>query len=934
MGDTTMISKEKRVTMSMHRISRLGLASSRRSLRLALSTAVLLAGLLAFAAPALAQQSIADYTLESSNTEAGGHSDIRASLELEGAGEPEIAKDIAVDLPAGVFGNPGAILRCTAAKFALNQCDPGMQAGTMTIFANYEGDPDYLLGTAPVYNMQRTSEDESARLAFVAPTVNVPIVVPISVRSGSDYGLRLNVQGIPQSVPLAKAVLEVWAFPADPVHDEARFPAGKPGSPPGCPGLATAGCVKAPFPGAGGSLVYPFLSNPTVCTGEPLPVSLKVTTYQDPNNPSEAHAEFPETTDCVHERFDPILKAGLTTDEADAPSGLDIQLKTDQFLEKTVSPSQLKSAVVTLPEGLSINPDAADGQTSCSDQEANFGNDEPGHCPDNSKIGTFDVASPAIEGPLTGSIFIGEPQPGNQYRLFLIADGFGVHVKLVARVVPDPETGRLTVSVTDLPQVPFKEFNLHLFASDRGLMATPTRCTVYRVDSIFTPWNGELAPQHSSPTLSVGKGPNGTSCPGTLRPFNPRLVAGTTNPVAGQFSDFHLKLDRDDGDQFLGDLNFRMPPGFTGSLRGIPYCGEAGIAAAARNSGRGEQANGSCPSASQVGTTNVAAGPGSHPFHAVGKMYLAGPFKGAPLSLVAVTPALAGPYDYGVVVVRVALHINPLTAQVSAVSDTVPSIIGGIPIRMRSIQVNIDRPNFTINPTNCSPFTVDSQGIGDQGTVTDFSSYFQAVNCVTLPFKPRFSVKQLGGRKQTKRNRDPSLRFDLRTRRGDANIKSVAVTLPKAFAIDQRHLGNICSRAELAAKHCEGRQAIGTVRVDTPLLDRPLQGPAYAVSGYGKLPHLAFILAGQVTLIPEAESSSVNRGHLRTVVPVVPDAEIGHFRLTLFGGKRGYLINTRSLCAGRAVSTVAFTSQNGKQRTQRAATRTACGKQHRRRSVK
>ncbi len=278
-------------------------------------------------------------------------------------------------------------------------------------------------------------------------------------------------------------------------------------------------------------------------------------------------------------------------------------------------------------------------------------------------------------------------------------------------------------------------------------------------------------------------------------------------------------------------------------------------------------------------------------------MYLAGPFKGAPLSLAAVTPALAGPYDYGVVVVRVALHVDPITAQVSAVSDTVPSIIGGIPIRMRSIQVNINRPNFTINPTNCDEHFVDSQGIGDQGTVTDFSSRFQTVNCATLPFKPRMAVRQFGGRKATARSRNPHLRFDLRTRPGDANLRSIAVTLPKSFAIDQRHLGNICSRQQLQSERCAGRQEIGTVETRTPLLDQPLTGPAYAVSGFGKLPHVVFILDGQVSIMPEAESSSVRNGHLKTVVPVVPDAPIGHFRLNLRGGKQGYLINTQSLCA-------------------------------------
>jgi hypothetical protein len=307
-------------------------------------------------------------------------------------------------------------------------------------------------------------------------------------------------------------------------------------------------------------------------------------------------------------------------------------------------------------------------------------------------------------------------------------------------------------------------------------------------------------------------------------------------------------------------------------------------------------------------------------------MYLAGPFKGAPLSVVAVTPALAGPYDYGVVVVRVALHVDPQTAQVSAASDTVPSIIGGIPIRMRSIQVNIDKPNFTINPTNCSPFTVDSQGIGDQGTVTDFSSYFQAVNCARLAFKPKMTMRQLGGRKATRRAVNPSLKFDLRTRTGDANIKSLSVTLPTAFEIDQRHLGNICSEKELTEKECAGRTPIGKATTTTPLLDQPLSGPVYAVSGSGGLPRLAFILNGQVNLVPRADTETVKGGRLQTTVPVVPDAPIGHFRLTVFGGKSGYLINTRDICTHTPVTQVAYTGQNGKARTESIKVKAACGK--------
>jgi hypothetical protein len=484
----------------------------------------------------------------------------------------------------------------------------------------------------------------------------------------------------------------------------------------------------------------------------------------------------------------------------------------------------------------------------------------------------------------------------------------------------------VTVYISDLPQVPFETFDAHLFSSDRGLMATPTRCGIYEVDAQFYPWNTALPDQLSTQFFSINTGPHGSSCPGQIRPFTPSLAAGTKNPTAGSYSDFALQLDREDGDQFLGDLNFRLPPGFTGDLRGINYCPEESILAAANKPGRTELAAPSCPVSSQIGTTNVAAGPGTHPFHAVGKMYLSGPFKGAPLSLAAITPALAGPYDYGTVVVRVALHVDPQTAQVFAASDTVPSIIGGIPIRMRSIRVSIDRPNFTINPTDCSPLSVASQGIGDQGTVADFSSYFHAVDCFKLGFKPKVTVRQMGGRKETHRAANPKLRFDLRTRKGDANLKSISVTLSNAFEIDQRHLGNICSEKELAEKQCVGRTPIGVATTTTPQLDQPLAGPVYAVSGSGGLPRLAFILDGQVNLVPRAKTDSVKGGRLRTVAPVVPDAPIGHFALTIYGGKMGYLINTRDICRRSPTVVVNYKGYNGKSSRQEVRVKTACSK--------
>jgi hypothetical protein len=855
----------------------------------------------------------------SNNSEAGAHPDLRTKFKLLGAGAPEVPKNITFDAPEGVYGNPAVLGECSSLDAALLQCPPTSQAGLITVRANYLGDPYYLLGTAPIYNVASTG-DEAARFFFNVPTLDIPIAIIVGVRSASDYGLRFTVSGITQTAPLSEVDMTLWGFPAAKSHNPDRFPKGSLADPAGCPGESDASCNETPTRSALPQL--PFTGNPSAC-GRPMPTKLAVETYQQPGTLVKAEDAYPLITDCDRQTFRPFAQARLTTKATDSASGMELEFNIPQEQGLAAAPSMLRAATLVLPPGLTVNPDAADGQTACSDADAKLGQEVVSNCPDTSKVGNVVIASDSLPGPLAGSIYFGEPVPGNQYRLFMFADGFGIHAKLIGKLLPNPKTGQLTAEFQNLPQLPFEQFKMSVFASDRGVFATPTNCTVHTVATHLFPWNDALPDQNSLFGLSIDEGPNGEPCPGVKRPFNPRLNAGTSNSKAGGFSSFTLKLDRDDGDQFLGDLNFTMPPGLTASLRGITYCSEQSIAAATANTGRVEQRSPSCPASSEIGTTNVAAGPGSHPFHAVGKMFLAGPLKGAPLSLVAVTPALAGPYDYGVVVVRVALDVDQNDAHVIAVSDTVPSIIGGIPIRLRSIQVNIDRANFMINPTNCEPMSVLSQGIGDQGTVTDFSSYFQAADCARLPFKPHMTVRQKG--KKTSRSKNPSLEFRLRTRPGDANIKSVAVTLSRAFAVDQRHLGNLCTEGELASTQCAGRQAIGVAVTHTPLLDQPLAGPVYAVSGKGGLPRLAFVLNGQVPLVPRAKESSV-KGALKTTVPVVPDAPIGDFRLTVLGGKTGYLVNTRSLCAHPVVNKIEYTAQNGRKRTERVKAKSPCGK--------
>jgi hypothetical protein len=888
-----------------------------------------LACLLAFGASAVAAQAavtIDEFETTTSTSQAGGHPDLFTHFKLGGVG-PEVPKNVAFNAPRGLFGNPKVLTACEPIDFALTRCASNTQAGLITVHARYKGDPNFLLGTAPIYNIE-ASADEAARFAFIVPVLEIPVAIPVTVRSASDYGLRFTVSGITQEAPLTEADLMFWGFPASPEHALQRFAKGSPGSPAGCPESPDTSCITEPTQASVPNL--PFTGNPSVC-GVPMPTTLDVETYQRPGALVHGEDSYPPIVECERQTFRPVAQAHLTTDETDSPSGMEFEFTIPQAQSAAASPSQLRAATLVFPEELTINPDAADGLTACSNAEARLGTETTAACPDSSKVGNVNIQSESLPGDLGGSIYLGEPLPGDQYRLLLIADGFGFHIKLVGQLLPDPKTGRITAKFENLPQLPLETFSLHLFASDRGVFATPTHCAVYAVETRLFPWNNQLADQGGQYGMSLGQGPSGKPCPTVMRPFNPRLNAGTSNSKAGSFSHFTLRLDREDGDQFLGDLNFKMPPGLLGSLRGIDYCSEAAIATASSKLGRFEQAVPSCPASSQVGTTNVAAGPGTHPLHAVGSMYMAGPFKGAPLSLVAITPVLAGPYDYGVVVVRVALHVDSVNAQVSAVSDTVPSIIGGIPIRMRSIQVNLDRDNFILNPTNCAPMSVDSQGIGDQGTVANFSSYFQAANCAELPFKPKMTLTHKGGGKS--RSQNPRLEFHLRTRPGDANVKTVTVTLSKAFQIDQRHLGNLCSEAELTKDKCAGRQAIGAAIVHTPLLDKPLAGPAYAVSGKGGLPRLAFVLNGQVPLVPRGKSSATPNGALKTVIPTVPDAPIGDFRLTIFGGKQGYLVNTRRLCAQPVVSSVEYIAQNGKKLTQKMKAQSKCGKAKKRRGA-
>jgi hypothetical protein len=714
--------------------------------------------------------------------------------------------------------------------------------------------------------------------------------------------------------------------PADPINDPHRFKLGNfqcqmfsptilPPKETSCNGAG----ARAGIPPA------PFLQNPTTC-GEPLTTSAELTYYD--KRVARAEASWPKMTGCQLLAFNPSQIVKPTTTRADTASGVDVQLRAPLPQTPTgASPSSIKRNTVTLPVGMSINPNAADGKAACSDTQTSIGTLFAATCPEFSKVGTTEVNVAALPGPIFGGLYLGQPKPGQPYRLILTADGFATHVKLAGPVNADPVTGQLT-AVFDIPQANIQEVNLHFFGSERGLLATPERCGTYSVDNEFVPWDSELSTRHATSFITIDSGPNGTSCPTGPRPFDPSFHAGSATSAAGAHSPFSIVLDRKDGDQNLTDLTVKTPPGFSGTLKGIPYCSEAAIAKleSPGYSGVTEQNTPACPAASLIGSATAGAGAGDHPLYVPGKVYLAGPYKGAPLSLVVSVPAVSGPYDLGVVAVRSAIHVDPTTAQVTAVSDPLPQIFEGIPLRARTIIVNLDRPDFTLNPTNCDPFAVNLVVTGDEGAVATRESSYQATDCADLPYEPKLSLRLTGG---LKRRGHPAIHSTFKAAPGEANTQRVSVSLPSSELLDNAHIGTVCTRVQFAASSCPAGSRLGRGEATSPLLDEPLKGNVYLRSSNHQLPDLVVDLKGQIDFELAARVDSAKTGGLRTTFETVPDVPVTSFSLDLLGGKKGLLQNSSTLCGRPKRAMTKLFSQNGERLKTKTKLEVSCAKKAR-----
>jgi hypothetical protein len=809
-------------------------------------------------------------------------------------------KDVRVDLPPGLVGNPLVATRCSEAQLVAGQCPFDSQVGTFKLFSpNGEDGVTY-----QIYNMV----PPPGRPALFGLQLLTGIFVHLypQVRSNGDYGLTMRSDSLGQGLPVSGFRATFWGVPADSSHDAER-------TGPGCP----AGCASA-LPEKS------FLSLPTSCAG-PQPMPLHVNSWLPGQEDFvDASLDFPANTGCNSLDFSPTLQARPTTNVGDAPSGLDADLHIPQNGDDPDNPavSHLKEATVTLPEGLALNPASANGLEGCSSAQVGLTSAvgstpvhfsaDPAQCPDASKIGTVQVDTPLLDHPLPGAVYVAMPHdnPFDSLLAIYIAVNdppSGVVAKLSGHVVPDPDTGQLVTTFADNPQLPFEHFILHFKSGAGAPLRTPALCGDYSTASELVPWSGNPAATPSD-TWSISQ--NCATSPAG-QPNAPSFDAGTVSPIAKSHSPFVLRLRREDGSQQFAAVTVSPPQGLVAKLAGTSICSDADLATAASKSGTQEKAASSCPASSEVGNVVAGAGAGPAPYYAPGKVYMAGPYKGAPLSFAIITPAAAGPYDLGTIVVRTALYVDSKTAKITAVSDPIPSILAGIPLDVRTVDLRLDRPEFTLNGTSCDPSAVEGQVTSLLGQIAPLSSRFQLAECTGLGLKPKMSLRLKGG---TTRGKHPALRLVLEPRAGDANLSSLSVALPRSEFLDQAHIGTVCTRVQFAADECPAASIYGEVSVQTPILDYPLVGHAYLRSSDNLLPDLVPDLRGPayqpIRLEAAARTDSVHGG-IRSTADFVPDAPFTKLVVQLQGGKKGLLQNSTNICRTTFRATVKYTAHNG-----------------------
>lgn len=828
-----------------------------------------------------------------------------------------VLKDLRVDLPVGLSVNPQATPQCQLASFQAEQCAvsaPGSQVGTSAVTASLEGLPAPALDgltKVPVYNLV-PKDGQPARFGF--RILNEEVFLEADVDWSGDYHEGFTI-----------------AVPKSPVGEILKN--------------------RLVFQGRAGNGT--FLTLPSTCF-DPARAGfehvystlLRADSVEQPNPAFPNGSSFLESTlppgvkptGCDNVPFQPATAVDPGTQITDSPSGPLVEVKVPfEGSGTAIANSNVKDAVVTLARGMGLNPAAAPGLQACTNEQFGKGTRNPVACPAGSKIGTAAIETPPLPpGSLTGSVYLGqqlsrEPQSGDLYRIFLNAFStrYGVDVRLIGNVKADPLTGQLTTVFRDNPQVPFTSVKLD-FDDGRGVLTSPPTCGPNAATHAMTAWSGtpDQGPQEGGFTL--GKAPGGGACARAMaeRPFAPGFNAKPKADTPKTYTPFSVQITRPQGQQELKGVDITLPEGATAKLKGVPYCPPKAIADAVGRSGAAERKNPSCPGDSQIGGATVLAGTGGAPLKITGDVYLAGPYKGASLSLAVVTPAVAGPFDLGNVVVRVPLFLDPESAQIHPRTNAIPDVFGGAKLDLRSVNVNVNRRGFTLNGTNCRKGTTAGTIAGGGADPTNPAAFsaipvadpFQATGCRKLKFRPKLNVRLFG---KTARAKHPKLRAVLKARWKDANIRKASVALPHALFLDQASLAKVCTRVQFAAGNCPKRSIYGHARAFTPLLGKPLKGPVYLRSSNNTLPDLVAHLKGQVTIDLVGRIDSF-RGGIRTTFGHVPDVPVKKFVMTLPGGRKGLLVNSTNLCAKPVKAIIRIKAQSGKKIKRNPKLRTPC----------
>jgi hypothetical protein len=856
---------------------------------------------------------------ELSTTQAGAHPDLTFSFDI--AQDPLSTPDkkgthdgfaptrnVRTDIPPGLIGNPdvlGVPQQCRAAELTLAECPNGSQIGLVRINM-YKLNRIFI---EPLYMMAPPGGEVLARVGLVPGLIGGSLYIDATLRSEDDYGLSVEIIDAPPLLTLVETDGTLWGVPAAKEHDTERCTPGE---------QLEAECSESP-PRPPGSLELPFITNPTRC-GVPFELSVSAASWVEPERFDTKTAAFPQVFGCNKLFFGPGLSAEPTSHRAASPTGLDMTLTQPEAKDVgLLEPSQLRDLQVSLPEGVALNPASADGLGVCSVSQVRFKERVAAECPDDSKVASTEFEIGGLPRRMKGAIYLREPEPGNLFRVWVVADDLGAHVKLPAQVEVDEGTGQLTTLLLEAPQAPLRETRLRLKSGFRSPLMTPASCDAdpatpqredYATHYEFTPWSG--GPHATGDTqMRIDEGCDTGG-------FAPKLSAGSTDSTGGAHSSFVLTVTRQDGEENLAALDVTLPRGMAATFAGVGRC--EGAAAE----------TGQCPAESRVGKVIGSTGVGPAPLWVPqpGKrptaVYLGGPYKGAPLSVIAVVPAQAGPFDLGDQVVRSAVYVDPVTAEATTKTDPLPQFVEGVPVLYRTINVQLDRPGFALNPTSCARKETTSAMHSTGGKTANPSSSFAATDCDRLGFKPKLTMRLFGG---THRGSHPRLRTILKMPPGGANIGAFSVALPHSAFLDQAHIGTVCTRVQFAADQCPPGSIYGSVKAKTPLLDETLDGLIYLRSSNNTLPDMVAVVKGPPSLPIEVHSAaridSVNGG-IRATFESFPDAPITEVVASFPGGSKGLIVNSTNLCAKVNKVTAKFTGQNGKKATLRPPLKPSC----------